>query len=181
MSFNPIMRRTISKHTPNQHWHSGRIEQAFGLALLGLTDDQMAAEMGVHPNTFQYWKKTNDEFLAKLNEGKIIADMRVVQGFYLNCLDRWVEEEEVHIYKGKPVVVKRKRFIPGDKWAQNKWLALRQRALWSESPKIEINQTNINLTKVEIGNLTVEELRLLQSIGMKALAQHGKETEEDEQ
>ena len=93
MSFNTTMRRTISKHTPNQHWHPGRIEQAFGLALLGLTDAQMAAEMGVHQRTFDYWKKTNDEFLAKLNEGKIIADMRVVQGFYLNCLDRWVEEE----------------------------------------------------------------------------------------
>lgn len=173
------MRRKISKHTPNQHWHSGRIEQAFGLALLGLTDIQMAAEMGVHPRTFDYWKRTNEEFLNKLNEGKIVADMRVVQGFYLNCLDRWVEEEEVHIYKGKPVVVKRQKFIPGDKWAQSKWLSLRQRAMWSESQRIEITNTNISLTKIDVGNLSVEELRLLQSIGMKALAQGNQDEEED--
>ena len=173
------MRRTISKHTPNQHWHSGRIEQAFGLALLGLTDQQMAEEMGVHPRTFDYWKRTNEEFLAKLNEGKTIADMRVVQGFYMNCLDRYVEEEEVHIFKGKPIVVTKRRFIPGDKWAQNKWLALRQRALWSESQRIEITNTNINLTKIDIGNLTIDELRLLQSIGMKSLMQGNKEDDED--
>ena len=97
----------------------------------------------------------------------------------MNCLDRYVEEEEVHVFKGRPVVVKRKRFIPGDKWAQNKWLSLRQRAMWSESQKIEITNTNINLTKIDVGNLTIEELRLLQSIGMKALAQGNQEEEKE--
>jgi hypothetical protein len=173
--------RRLSKHTPNTQWNPSRIQEAFGMALLGFTDKQIAEEMGIHPATFDYWKKTNDEFLAKLNEGKIIADMRVVQGFYANCLDRWVDEEETHIFKGKPITVTKKRFIPGDKWAQNKWLALRQRALWSETQKVEITNTNININQISIEGITIEELRLLQSIGMKQLLQNNADNDADGQ
>jgi hypothetical protein len=160
------------KHTPNTQWNDKRTEQAFELALLGYTDKQIAEEMGVHPMTFDYWKRTKPEFFARLNEGKAEADQKVVNAFYQNCLDRWVEEEEVHMYKDKPIIVKRRRFIPGDKWAQAKWLALRQRNKWSEVQRTEITQTNVNINKLDFSGFTEEEKRMLYSIGIKQLTQN---------
>jgi hypothetical protein len=159
------------KHTPNSQWNNKRPKQAFDLALLGYTDQQIADEMGVHPRTLDYWKKTKPEFLEKLIEGKAEADQKVVNAFYLNCLDRWIEEEEVHVYKGVITKVKVKRFIPGDKWAQAKWLSLRQRGQWAETQRLEINQT-ININRLDFTGLTRDEMKLMASIGIKQIPEN---------
>jgi hypothetical protein len=76
------------------------------------------------------------------------------------------------MYKDKPIIVKRRRFIPGDKWAQAKWLALRQRNKWSEVQRTEITQTNVNINKLDFSGFTEEEKRMLYSIGIKQLTQN---------
>ena len=82
-----------SKHIPNTQWNEGRPQQAFELALLGYTEQQIADEMGVAHQTIEYWKRAKPKFLEKLNKGRARADQKVVNAFYQNCLDRWVEEE----------------------------------------------------------------------------------------
>lgn len=157
-----------SKHIPNTQWNEDRPRQAYQMALCGLTNLQIAHVMDVSPDTITYWTRTNkDGFADMLRKGKEAADMKVAENFYLNCQDRYVEEEEAHLYKGQVIKVKVKKFIQGDKWAQLKWLALRQRGAWTESQKIEIMQTNLNITKIDFSNLSTEELMFAKKIGLQ--------------
>ena len=158
------------KHIPNSKWNEHRTEQAYQLALLGLTNGQIADVMEVDVTTLEYWIRHKEGFYERLMQGKEIADMKVVNAFYQNCLDRVVEIEEVHVYKGRPIVVKVKKFIQGDKWAQNKWLSLRQPTKWSETQKIELTQTNININKFDFTGLSDEELLVLKKAGLKQIA-----------
>ena len=158
------------KHIPNSKWNEDRANQGYQLALLGLTDRQIADVMEVDVTTLEYWKRNKPGFFERLQAGKEEADMKVVNAFYQNCLDRWVEIEEVHIYKGSPIKVKVRKFIQGDKWAQNKWLSLRQPGKWSETHKIELTQTNININKFDFSGLSEQELLTLKKAGLKQIA-----------
>jgi len=161
------------KHIPNIQWNEDRPRQVYEMALLGLTEKQMARVMGLHEKTLEYWKTTNKGgILDMILRGKEIADMEVAKNFYKNCLDRYVEQEEVHVYKGRPIKVKVKKFIQGDKWAQSRWLSLRQRANWSEVQRVEMMQTNLNITKIDLGNLSEEDLMLAKKIGLTQLDKH---------
>ena len=157
------------KHIPNTKWNDDRPRQAREMALLGLTDQQMAEVMGVAHDTLVYWKRNKPEFLEALAEGKEIADAKVVDSFYQNCLDRFVDIEEVHVVKGVLKTVTRKKFIQGDKWAQAKWLAVRQRATWSETKNVALTQTNININKFDFTGLSEEELLVLKKAGLNQL------------
>ena len=157
--------------TPSK-WNENRAHQAYLLALLGATDKVMAEIMGINENTFDLWKRSHPEFMEAVKEGKYKADMRVVEGFYLNCQDRWIEEEESHIWKGQVIKTKVKKFIQGDKWAQQKWLSLRQRGEWSETQRVEITNTNINITKIDLTGFTTEQLKIMEEIGLKQLPKH---------
>jgi transcriptional regulator with XRE-family HTH domain len=140
------------------------------MALLGLTEKQMCDVMGIHQNTLTYWKSTNKSGIDEMiRRGKEEADMKVVESFYNNCIDRYVEEEEVHVYKGQPIKVKVKKFIQGDKWAQARWLALRRKEQWSEVQRVEMLNLNLNLTKIDFSGLTEEDLLLAKKIGLTQL------------
>lgn len=160
------------KHTPGSSWNEDRPRQAYEMALLGLTLMQMATVMDVHYQTLQYWLNNKPEFAAKFNEGKEIADMKVVSALYQNCFDRYVEVEEVHMYGGKTIRTKKKQFIQGSEKAQMKWLALRQKALWAETPKMELTQNNIlNITNntVNFNDLTTEDLEVAKKLGFNLM------------
>jgi hypothetical protein len=158
------------KHIPNTQWNEDRPRQVYMMALLGLTEKQMCDVMGIHQNTLTYWKSTNKSGIDEMiRRGKEEADMKVVESFYNNCIDRYVEEEEVHVYKGQPIKVKVKKFIQGDKWAQARWLALRRKEQWSEVQRVEMLNLNLNLTKIDFSGLTEEDLLLAKKIGLTQL------------
>lgn len=159
------------KHIPNTKWNEDRPSQAFQMALLGLVDKQIAELMDISLGLLEYWKREKPEFREMLLRGKHEADMKVVNNMYMNCLDRFVQIEEVHIYRGKPIKVKVQKFIQGDKWTQNKWLAVRRPENWSETHKVELTQTNININKFDFTGLSEAELLVLKKAGLKQLAQ----------
>jgi hypothetical protein len=39
-----------------------------------------------------------------------------------SCLDRYIDVEQTHLVKGIPKILKVKKFIQGDSWAQDKYL-----------------------------------------------------------
>jgi len=157
------------KHTPNTKWCKDRIRQAYEMGLLGLTEQEMARVMDVSPDLIKYWKRNKPEFYEALQEGKDSADAKVARAFYNNCFDRYVDEYNVHVINGVKVRTKRKKFIQGDKWAQAKWLSIRQRALWSETQNVNITNTQVNLTKFDLSGLSEQELLVLKKAGMKQL------------
>jgi transcriptional regulator with XRE-family HTH domain len=159
-----------NKHVPNTQWNEDRPRQAYKMALLGLTLCQMAEVMDVSPKTLEYWQSNKPEFREMLKAGREKADMKVAESFFLNTQDRYVEEEEVHVYKGVPSKVKVKKFIQGDKWAQARWLALRQKPLWADNSKVELNQTNIlNIQNLDLSIFNDQELLILKKAGLNQI------------
>lgn len=145
------------------HWTESKIHVIYSLALLGATEAQMADILEVDLETIKYWKRTKPEFLQALNQGKLGADAKVVEAFYRCAIGFDYEEEESRVIRGELKTVKVNRKRPPDAWAAAKWLSLRQRQMWSETQRIEINQTNTNIN-VDWSDLTFEQLKLLKEI-----------------
>lgn len=57
-------------------------EQARKLALLGLTDAEIASHFDVSEQTLNTWKKDKEGFLESLNDGKCVADGIVADSLY---------------------------------------------------------------------------------------------------
>lgn len=143
-------------------WDDERVLNViYHLALLGATDIEVANTLNVSVSAITNWKRNNPDFLNAYNKGKLQADMKVVGAYFMNTQDRYVEVEEVHVYRGVVTKVKRQQFIQGDKWVQSQWLAKRRRGDWTDAQKIEINHTNTNIN-FDFSGMTIEEMKVLE-------------------
>lgn len=61
-------------------------EKANKLALLGLTDEEMAVALDIHTATFYQWQKDYPEFSEAIREGKVTADANVAQSLYKKAM-----------------------------------------------------------------------------------------------
>jgi hypothetical protein len=57
-----------------------------GWAMLGLTDEQIAKNMGIRCSTLYVWKNNHPEISEALKEGKEPADFAVMNALYENAL-----------------------------------------------------------------------------------------------
>ena len=146
--------------------------QGYLLALEGITEARMCELWQVPQSTLSGWKIRHPEFRQALQDGGVLANVKVAEHFFLNCIDRWVDAEEIHVYKGDVIRVPVRKFIQGDKWAQARWLAIKDPERWSETQRIQISQTNVNVTKLDLSTLTKDELMLYKKIHQSQLAEH---------
>lgn len=93
----------------------------FWLAQAGLTDVQMADEMGVTERTINNWKKRYPEFFQSITEGKQTPDDEVQAALLKRALEG---------YGSHPPSVEAQKF----------WLKNRRRGEWGE--KIDVNILN---------------------------------------
>lgn len=107
-------------------------EQAKRLALLGLTDDQIAEAFGIHISTLHDWRERHAAFSESLNEGRVRADGNVAHGLYQRAVGMTIYEERLAHQNGKQVVTRVAKQIPPDPGAAAMWLGARQRKLWSK-------------------------------------------------
>jgi cytidylate kinase len=148
-------------------------EQAYELALLGAVDRELAHFFKVDVDTIDRWKKSHPEFLQKLEEGKMEADAKVAKSLYQCALGYHYEEEHVFVDKtGTPQVVRVKKYKTRESWACKQWLQTRRRAEWSDTQRLEITQTNINITKIDLSVLSKEEMLVLEKMSIKALTEN---------
>jgi transcriptional regulator with XRE-family HTH domain len=104
-------------------------EQVFEMALLGLTDAQMAKVLGVSEVTFNQYKNI-PEFLKSLTQGKEDADAKVAKAMYKRALGLTITEDAL---TRDGDVVQLKKELPPDTAAAKHWLANRQRGLWANN------------------------------------------------
>ena len=109
-----------------------------GWARDGLTDEQIAANIGVSRKTLSEWKVKYGDIGDTLKKGKDIADYEVENALY-------------------------KKAVSGDVTAMIFWLKNRRKHKWRDKP--EENAVNVNV-ETNIGTdpyagLTTEELRTL--------------------
>ena len=128
-------------------------EQAQRLAILGLTDVEMAEFFGVAERTFHGWKKSHPDFLQSLKAGKIEADTHVATGLYQSAIGGHVvtETREQEGPDGSITRTKETKQVPPNVTAQVFWLKNRQPAKWRDKQEI---QQDISMT----GVATIEQL-----------------------
>lgn len=106
-----------------------------GWARRGLTDEQIAHNMGINVKTLYDWKKKYSKICNALKKGKEVADLEVESALYRKACGYYVTEftEEYSEKDGKKTK-KVKKYIPPDTTAQIFWLKNRRPDLWLEKP-----------------------------------------------
>jgi hypothetical protein len=113
------------------------IEQAHKLALLGLTDVQMADVFDVNESTIHEWKKASEEFSESIKSGKEFADARVAKSLYHRALGYSHPEDKIFNDSGIPLIIPTIKHYPPDPTACIFWLKNRQKEIWRDKQEHE--------------------------------------------
>lgn len=117
-----------------------------GWARDGLSDEQIAHNMGIAYSTLREWKKKYSAFSAVLKKTKDVVDKEVENALRKTSEGFYVEEttEELRWNRDKGcyemVVTKRvKKYIPPSTAAQIFWLKNRKPDVWKDKREIDSN------------------------------------------
>ena len=117
---------------------SDRLSLLRGWALQGLSDEQIAHNMGIHVSTLYLWKNEHSEIFEALKNGKEIADLAVENALYKQASGYDYEETITEMWvdangneKGKHIRKLKKHARP-DTLAQIYWLKNRQPDRWKD-------------------------------------------------
>lgn len=124
----------------------------------GLTDEQIANNLGIHVATFYEYKKKHNEFSESLKRGKDIIDYQVENALLKRALG--YEYEEVTYEHGEETKRVLKHVVP-DTTAQIFWLKNRKPQQWRDKKDIEhsgeVNNPYAELTKEQLLKLASDE------------------------
>lgn len=109
------------------------LEQVSGWALDGLTNEDIAHNMGINIDTLYTWQKKFPEFSEALKVNKEIADRRVENALYKSAIGFYYEEDMVTT-QGEVVSVR--KYSKPNTTAQIFWLKNRKKE-WSDKQEIE--------------------------------------------
>lgn len=116
----------------------------------GLTDEQLANNMGINVATLYTWKKKYDEINDALKRGKEVVDIEVENSLLKAAKGYFVDEEKTYISEVNGVVTKRKeitkKYIAPNTTAQIFWLKNRKPVEWRD----KVFSENYNVDKVII-------------------------------
>ncbi|RAN62230.1 hypothetical protein B8A44_08135 [Dolosigranulum pigrum] len=117
-----------------------------GWARDGLTDKQIAHNIGVAERTIYDWKKKYPQLSQALKKGKEVVDRQVENALLKSALGFSYIEETV---TNAGDIVQTKKYSKPNTTAQIFWLKNRKPADWRDKQIVE--QTNRNIT-VEVGD-----------------------------
>lgn len=109
-----------------------------GWARDGLTDEQIAHNMGIVPSTLYDWKNRFCEISESLKKGKEVVDRQVENALLKKALGYEYEEVKKKYEAGTMVekTVTKKTVVP-DTTAQIFWLKNRKPEKWRDKPEYE--------------------------------------------
>lgn len=135
---NKTIKRTKLPLGRPMEYQKAHDEKAFEMALLGLTDVQIAKVIGISEATINVWKNDHATFLEALTQGREDADAKVARAMYKRALGVTITEEAL---TRDGDVVKLRKELPSDTAAAKHWLANRQRGRWSNNGENTIKTT----------------------------------------
>lgn len=166
---------------PTTYEREAHCSRATKLALLGLTDEEIAHQFGISVDTFYRWKKRHKEFSEALDEGGTKADAEMVQSLYNR--GRGMKLPAVKIFydkdKGEPIYAPYVEHLPPDVGAAKLWLTNRRPKEWRERREVEVTGT----LEHKVAQMTPEErrARLLELQAKAAQVIDGEATEVEEE
>lgn len=120
-------------------------DQAYKLAMLGLTDQQIAEFFGVSHQTYYDWQAAHPKFLESTQRGKIVADAETAVSLYKRANGYSHEAVKIFMPAGatEPVYAKYMEHYPPDTPAASLWLRNRQKALWRDRQEVDVNHSGL--------------------------------------
>lgn len=118
-----------------------------GWARDGMTDEQIAGNMGISTRTLYRWKLQYCQICQALKKGKDVADREIENALFKRAKGYDVTETKIKTKNG--VVIEKTeitKHIPGDTTAQIFWLKNRKLEYWGGGEKF----TNEEETEVHI-------------------------------
>ncbi|MFV0536810.1 MAG: helix-turn-helix domain-containing protein [Dysgonomonas sp.] len=128
-----------TKYNPDVH-----PELALSLAIDGLTDKEIAKEMGIAKSTLNVWKKEHPEFMDSIKTGKAQADRKVQLSLYKRATGFTVKEKKVVVEldsdgNQKPARIETtEKHIVADTTAQIFWLKNRRPQEWRDKHDVDV-------------------------------------------
>lgn len=140
--------------------------RAHSLALLGLTDVEIAFQFGIAPSTLEAWQKKHPRFSEALNSGKVPADAEVAKSMFKRAIG--YDHPAVKIFApqelgGEPIYAPHLEHYPGDVGAQKSWLFNRQGMRWRDRQQVEVSGTLEHRISQMTPEQRLERLRELQA------------------
>lgn len=108
-----------------------------GWARDGLTDEQIAENMGISRSTLNAWKNKYSDVSDTLKKGKEVVDRQVENALLKRALG--YKYDEVTVEGGVETKRVTKEVVP-DTTAQIFWLKNRKRESWADRQNIELSQ-----------------------------------------
>lgn len=151
-----------------------KLNQVEAWARDGLTDEQIAHNLGIGLATYYDYKNKYPEFSKAIKKGKDDIDIEVENALLKRALGYEYEEiTKEPLYNpitGEPILDEDgnhkigitkivKKMVNPDTTAQIFWLKNRRPAAWRDKQDIEHSGTMTN--KIDMSQLTIEELRAL--------------------
>jgi len=135
-----------------------------GWARDGLSDEQIAKNIGISTSTLYEWKKKYSEFSEALKKGKEVIDRQVENALLKRALGYEYEEVKQIIEKDdngkdRKRIEKIIKHVAPDVTAQIFWLKNRKPQEWRDKQQIE-HSGDMNINN-PFKNLTTEELKKL--------------------
>lgn len=113
-----------------------------GWARDGLTDEQIAHNMGIRRETLYDWKKKYPNITNVLKQGKEVVDRQVENALYRTAIGFEYEEETV---TNDGMIVTTKKYSKPNTTAQIFWLKNRKPNEWRDKQEIENTNRNIEI------------------------------------
>lgn len=127
-----------------------------GWARDGLTNDQIAKNMGITERTLYKWQRRDNQIRQVLNVGKDVADREVENALFKSALGYDYKEETV-TNDGRVVTVTKHQ--KANTTAQIFWLKNRKPTEWRDKRDVA-HEGEIN-SSVNLSNISDEDLRKL--------------------
>ena len=115
-----------------------------GWARDGLTDEQVAKNLGIAYSTFREYKNKYSALSTSLKKGKEVADYEVENALFNRATGYYYDE----VKKGPTGTITTTKHIPGDVGAMAFWLKNRRPDKWRD--RIKEDNTPDNEIKIEI-------------------------------
>lgn len=111
----------------------------------GLSDEQIANNMGCHVSTLYKWRNEHKEIDDALKKGKEVSDYEVENALFKSAIGYFIEEEDTTDVQAKDgsitkTIRKHKRWIAPSTGAQAFWLKNKLPEKWRDRPEVVDNK-----------------------------------------
>ena len=146
-----------------------------GWARDGLTDDQIAGNIGISRSTLNEWKKKYPDISDTLKKGKDVADRMVENALFESAIGRTytlkkpIKVKEVKYQDGKRVsevehveYADEEVVIPPNTTAQIFWLKNRKPETWREKQEVQVDDNTEKKEKIDNIASILEQMKTIE-------------------